>query len=611
MNKKTLNQKLSEISLRPWQAEHSRKALEHLKKSDIYVVEVVTGGGKTTFACYLAAVLYRDGVIDEVAIACPSIGIKDAWAEDMQQFGFVCTSRYYDTAGQDAYAFTYAGAENEDVQNKLAYPRKRLLITDEFHHAERDRTWGDSLKRLVDSSTKTIFLSGTPWKTEGTIAVLEEKGYYRNGFVEADTVYRYGEDLLQTGSDRATVYADFKFFNSKVKDLSTGEETIFDAPDPDDVETWERLSDENCYLPLGPHVQVNDSRISKNSMVRSLLQDALLGLGLAKQETRQRAMMLVVCRNIKEARCACDYLSAQGVGCEVIVSDDEKAADRLKELKRQKPSQRPDVVVSVGMVSEGVNIPDLKVLAYLSPIMSLLYLIQVIGRVLRRMPTSDGYLDKAPGQTPARIYMPAHPRLLWLGLEFEKDKRNAMRNSGEGGDGPEGPEREEKDYENSGGDAVAELRGGQAMPSDMTRMYRLLREDSEACLVVNDLYSSWIYELCRAGHKDKAREELLRKVEEFDIDMGAGDQFLDQLDYDTRLALVRKDAQRISGLIRFSHPSFKHRTDDKVFQDVRTTINRLAGLPRVKSAFNKATLEQKEHWCDVANKFYEEGRRNG
>lgn len=613
MNVSLITKLLDEKQPRGWQEDECERALDRLEQSPICVVEAVTGGGKTFFACYVAAQLIARKVIDEIVILSPNVDVKHGWAEEFAAFGIQCTSSDYRTEGVEAMAITYAGVFNEHIQEKIERRKKRLLIVDEFHHAERTAAWGDAVDYASQRSTKILMLSGTPWRSEGEIALLKKHGYYQaNGTVKADVCYPYEKDLKAVGNDRGTVYANFLFLESHAKNVESGREITFKAPQNEELEAF---ADERNTEPLGPHVRIRDNRLSNNSMARAMLQSGVEKLGVSSRETKGKAIGLVVARNISEARSIADYLTESlGQRAEVIASDDDQAHTRLRQIRKEPRQTSPDWIVSVGMVSEGVNIPQIKVIVYLSAVITLLYLIQVIGRALRRINIGKGetptYIDKHPGQTPGYIIMPAHPYLIWLASKFEESKKCAMQHrQSQEVDKEPNQERVEQDWTNSGGKNALEVFGGRAQEMRHSRMIELLQIDEDAKGVFNESIVSGVREWQRNGNHELVEKFLADLCDRFSISV-PDQTFEDKLTCDQELALLRSEAHRTVAKIRFSHPNYRDvnkSLNDRIFKEIRGSINRKCGI----TSFDKATIEQKRRWVAIAQDIYTKGCVNG
>lgn len=89
---------------------------------------------------------------------------------------------------------------------------------------------------------------------------------------------------------------------------------------------------------------------------------------------------LVVCENKAAARSAAELVEKlTGKKPRLVLSDVEKANDQIAEFRKSDE----EWIVTVKMVSEGVDIKRLRVIAYLSNVMSELFIAQVLGRITR------------------------------------------------------------------------------------------------------------------------------------------------------------------------------------------------------------------------------------
>ena len=126
----------------------------------------------------------------------------------------------------------------------------------------------------------------------------------------------------------------------------------------------------------------------------------VLVLGMKKvRELRElglkEAQGLVVCENSENTEyirntlmpfLAEKYLDDEGFLPEIALSQrGEKSADTIQQFKKY-PKQKP-WIVAVRQVSEGVDIPSISVIAYASNVTTSLFMIQVIGRMIRRLHT--------------------------------------------------------------------------------------------------------------------------------------------------------------------------------------------------------------------------------
>ena len=604
---------VEETNKRPWQAK-GLVTLDRLIKqgNSLVSVEAVTGGGKTFLGCLVAASLLANNKADKILVIAPSCEIRKGWVDTLSKLGFATSAYLNDCGDKIGFATTYQGAAGKidgssDSMAKYALKlcdNRTVLLVDEAHHPERNASWGEAVDALSSQAGYTIALTGTPWKTAGHIALLEKQ--YKDGKLECDVRYTYIEDLRQNNDLRATVPAHFMFFDSKVKGLDDEPDVILPVPQESGgeycMDSWRNLADANNRLPLSPHVGIKDNQLSNNRMARRMIDAGLIKLDAIKARTKNKAMMLIVAKSIKDARFIAEYMTeVQGLKTQVIVSDDDDSSEKLSDIRTGKT--HIDVIVSVGMVSEGVDIPALKVLVYLSAITTLLYLVQVIGRVLRRINKAKlgekpDYLDKTLEGNTAYVLMPAHPVLLDIGLRLEEDIRQALEEAKTKSDGDTGEQSELIERVNEGGNDIAETHRGH-ITSDIERKLVILESDPDAKDICGQQYRDWVYSTVASGHGDYVREDIDAKLDRFDIDIDEAETCDNELDYDTRVRLFTRDSVRLTSKIRFS--VYAHISDDaKAYKVTRREINKCADI----ESFPKATLDEKQRWIDCANDMY-------
>jgi superfamily II DNA or RNA helicase len=98
----------------------------------------------------------------------------------------------------------------------------------------------------------------------------------------------------------------------------------------------------------------------------------------------------------------------------IVTSDDPGASKRIADFARS----REPWLVSVLMVSEGVDIPRLRVGVYATAARTELFFRQVVGRFIRRTPQ--------PRAQMAHLYMPADMRLKQLAVAIEEERNHAL-----------------------------------------------------------------------------------------------------------------------------------------------------------------------------------------
>jgi hypothetical protein len=115
----------------------------------------------------------------------------------------------------------------------------------------------------------------------------------------------------------------------------------------------------------------------------------------------------------------------------VVVSDDPTASDRIA---RFATSDAP-WLVAVRMVSEGVDIPRLRVGVYATTVTTELFFRQAVGRFVRWQ------ADR--GSQKAYVFLPDDPRLRTHAFQIAEARRHVLRPPVPHDDDPEGPDRAE------------------------------------------------------------------------------------------------------------------------------------------------------------------------
>jgi superfamily II DNA or RNA helicase len=168
-----------------------------------------------------------------------------------------------------------------------------------------------------------------------------------------------------------------------------------------------------------------------------VLRDGDARLSEVRADGHPDAGGLVIASDQDHARAIAARLgSVSGEQPELVMSDEPGASRRIADFA----SSDRRWLVSVLMVSEGVDIPRLRVGVYATAARTELFFRQVVGRFIRTTPR--------PRRQMSYLLMPADPRLKALAHEIELERRHALdlapeaEEEGEEMDDPE-PERSE------------------------------------------------------------------------------------------------------------------------------------------------------------------------
>lgn len=389
--------------LRAWQVACLTKALACLSaEHSHFLCQATPGAGKMRLASELAKALMARGDIDHVLYLGPTRAVVKAAVETLET---QLAQPVNGQLGAIGAGLTYhALAGRLETLKQLGQRHRVLLIWDESHHAaghsggEGPNQWGMALLALERYMTYTLALSGTPWRTDGSCLPLLR---YLDVAEDPSTVS--GEDNTQAGTVRGT-----------------DPDAVVPAQmlEPDFVYTLqEAIRDGICRYPrvqlidnraielTGFHPRSGRQETHRYSSIPQLLrhpamdyaslvrldapmQRLLTSGGKQLDALRQQdpsAAGLVVAADIEHAEEIAQQLEATGYEVCLVTSRDPSSHAQLEAFRE---SSAP-WIVSVGMVSEGVDIPRLRVCCYLSHIRTEQYFRQVLGRILRRCGEAD------------------------------------------------------------------------------------------------------------------------------------------------------------------------------------------------------------------------------
>jgi superfamily II DNA or RNA helicase len=146
-----------------------------------------------------------------------------------------------------------------------------------------------------------------------------------------------------------------------------------------------------------------------------VLREADATLSRVRSDGHPAAGGLVVASDQEHARAIALRLGeVAGEKPEIVMSDEPEASARIAAFSASDRRW----LVSVLMVSEGVDIPRLRVGVYATAARTELFFRQVVGRFVRRTP--------APARQMSYLLLPADERLKRLAFQIEEERRHAV-----------------------------------------------------------------------------------------------------------------------------------------------------------------------------------------
>jgi superfamily II DNA or RNA helicase len=399
--------------LRAWQRAAASALAAHEGTS--FLASATPAAGKTTFGLKVAREMLASGRVSRVVVAGPTTHICRQWAADAARYGIDLEPNRPNAEGPEprdrhGLAVTYQTiAAGPKGHARAASRRPTLLIADEPHHMGDHAAWGVRAREAFDRAVFRLLLSGTPFRSDSS--PIPWVSYDDEGLSRADYVYGYAEALVD-GVCRPITFLPYDGEMEWRSDGRLRSATFDDVlPTPESARRLRTALDPDGDW-MGEVLSDADARLTE---VRAQHPEAG-GLVLASDQEHARAI-------------AARLAPLAGETPEIVMSDEPAASARLADFS----ASRRRWLVSVLMVSEGVDIPRLRVGVYATRARTELFFRQVVGRFIRHMPT--------PARQMSYLLIPADPRLKRLAVEIEDERRHALELMQDGADEPVEPIR--------------------------------------------------------------------------------------------------------------------------------------------------------------------------
>ncbi|HEX5983021.1 MAG TPA: DEAD/DEAH box helicase family protein, partial [Solirubrobacterales bacterium] len=385
--------------LRAWQEEAAAAVRAHSATS--FLASATPAAGKTTFGLHIAHRMLSAGMVSRVVVAGPTTHICRQWAADAGRYGIDLEPNRPNSDGQESpdfhgVAVTYQTiAAGPEVHRLAATRRPTLLIADEPHHMGDQAAWGLQTRKAFDGARFRLLLSGTPFRSDNS--AIPWVTYDEDGLSRADYTYGYPQALV----DRVCRPITFLPYDGEMEWISDGRL---------------RSADFDLALPAAEAARRLRTALSPDGeWMGEVLRDGDARLSEVRGDGHPDAGGLVIASDQDHARAiAARLASISGEQPELVMSDEPGASRRIAEFA----SSDRRWLVSVLMVSEGVDIPRLRVGVYATAARTELFFRQVVGRFIRATP--------GPRRQMSYLLMPADPRLKALAREIELERRHAL-----------------------------------------------------------------------------------------------------------------------------------------------------------------------------------------
>ncbi|TPG13065.1 DEAD/DEAH box helicase [Sphingomonas oligophenolica] len=390
---------MSEIMLRAWQSEATTKALKWLvedKTDRHFLINAAPGAGKTICASVIAKRLIEQGQIKRVIVIAPRSEVVRQWGEE---YKFVTGRHMTKVTGADGdvtdfgmdLCATWAAIQSlQEAFQAVCRQANTLVICDEHHHAAVEAAWGSKANDAFHEAKFVLVLTGTPIRSDGKETIwfaFDDDG--RIDHPEAGTYnLGYGEAVELNYCRPITFHRHEGRFSVKLSDTEAVAVSGTVATDLDpSLKRVSGLQKALDYYRLVCTPKYLDDMTTPDA---DSYQGTMLEWGIAKlddlRETVPHAGGLVIAPSIGVAQYMAELLEKLDGEKPILVhSQMPNAEARIAAFKNSNKRW----IVSVAMISEGVDIKRLRLLIYLPNAKTELAFRQAMGRVVRTLGPDD------------------------------------------------------------------------------------------------------------------------------------------------------------------------------------------------------------------------------
>ncbi|MBJ7456101.1 MAG: DEAD/DEAH box helicase [Thermoleophilia bacterium] len=405
------------IRLRRWQ----RSALESFQArgGPDFLAVATPGAGKTTFALAAARQHLGEHPRRRLLVVAPTQHLKTQWADAAEVLDLHLEPSWQASDGRlpaDVHGMVTTYQQVASSTAALApLARDAFVILDEAHHSGEERAWGDSVRAAFGGAAVRLSLSGTPFRSD-TRAIPFVR-YDDDGLAQADVEYGYGDALSDGGVVRP------------VRFPRTDGQMEWVAADG----TYATASFQDSLDPVAAAQRLRTALSVEGEWLPDVLSRAHERL-LDVRRTHPAAGGMVIAIDQDHARGIAALLRRRvGVDPVLVVSEDAGASQRIADFGR---GDRP-WIVAVRMLSEGVDIPRLRVGVFATTTTTELFFRQAVGRLVR--------WTRGLGPQPSHMFIPDDPRLRGHAFAIAEQRRHSLRK--EDGTEAEPGELEEREIE--------------------------------------------------------------------------------------------------------------------------------------------------------------------
>ena len=367
------------------------------------------GAGKTLGALLAFQMMRSEHRLQRALIFCHRTSILSQWQSAASKLGLhleLWNGPGSASEGADGWLLSYQGAgrQQETLQAELRHWNQEMLlaIADEAHHLGVDPdepdgpVWGRTFLDLSRHARLRLGLTGTPFRADNLAFCAARRVRVEEAGQLVEQIHPdlsvEPRELIEAGDVRPL---EFRFQDGWVEHSQQGMADREVSPlSEEQRESWRARN-------LRRAIRLSDSSsIAQLLLLRA--RNKLQGV----REHHPRAGGLVIARDIEHARSITLLLEEEGDRVDLVHSQDPAASERLNGFQ----SGDADWLVSIDMCAEGFDASRLRVVAYLTTVVTRSRFVQGITRAVR-MCGERALLEAVPRE-PSYVFAPADPLLM-------------------------------------------------------------------------------------------------------------------------------------------------------------------------------------------------------
>lgn len=381
------------MKLRQWQDNCVNRALKLYSNGNNHFLALATpGAGKTLMASELADQLFKKDFVDLIICFSPSSIVSQDFSQSLQ---LRINERFDGLLGAKGHSLTYQNLQHLDENFWQLFHRYRVfVIFDEIHHCagssiDNANAWGEQIiLNIQDKAKYTLALTGTPWRSDAAPIVLSNYMHPSNK-ISCDYVYGLSEAIRDDVC--------------RIPQIIAVDNNNISVVDDDETKTFTSFK---CLLSQSviPYQEI----IENEKVIKYVVSSAQKKLNSIRAKNADAAG-LIVASSVEHARQISALMKASFNEDAVVVTYRENEPTNIIQQFRYAKTKW---IISVGMISEGTNIPRLQVCCHLTNIKTEMHFRQILGRILRMTDSKN---------QEAVLYMPAEPKLLEYAYRVKQD----------------------------------------------------------------------------------------------------------------------------------------------------------------------------------------------